>query len=104
MSISNQVKFKRGATFSADITLTPSGSLTNLVGVSIESSLVDCANKTYPLTVTIPSTAGLVFSIKGNNTYNWHLGSAIWDIKFIRDGAIFYSDTVEINIVRPATP
>ena len=104
MSISNQVKFKRGATFSAQITITPTGSLTNLVGVAIQSSVLDTHGLAYPLTVTIPSSSGLVFPLRGDNTYRWHLGPATWDIKFIRDGVVFYSDTIELNIVKPATP
>lgn len=104
MSISNQVKFKRGGTFSAEITITPSGSMTNLVGVAIQSSVLDSHAYAWPLQVSIPDENGLVFSIRGDNTKLWPLGAATWDVKFIRDGVVFYSDTIELNIVRPATP
>jgi hypothetical protein len=104
MSISNQVKFKRGGTFSAEITITPTGSLTNLVGVAIQSSVLDSRSLPYALQVSIPDQNGLVFSLRGDNTKSWNLGPAIWDIKFIRDGVVFYSDTIELNIVKPATP
>jgi hypothetical protein len=80
------------------------GSLTNLVGVTIQSALMTSDEVVYPAVVTIDDPNVLAWRVDIMDTTNFALGVAQWDFKFLRDGEIFYTETVELKIVKNITP
>jgi len=98
-------KFKKGATFRPTCRLPITGSLTNLTGVAIASSVVTTDGREYFCTVSIPSPTGRVFSllIPAETTAKWPVGDASWDIKFKINGVVVVSETVVIRIIKTAT-
>ena len=103
MSITKTFDFKKGSSFGAEGVYTPeTGGPTNLTGVTIESSIRDSRNNIYTLSVTIIDSTH--FALSYDLTDDWALGSAFWDLKFSKDGVVFYSDTVVINVLKNVTP
>lgn len=96
------VQFKRVSTFAATCTYTPYESgPPNLDGLTITSDVRDSANRIYNCSVEIISPT--IFTITYSDTSNWNLGSAYWDIRFAKNGVIFFSDTVVLSIVNNVT-
>lgn len=100
---SKTIKFKRGSTFAADCTMQASGSLTDLTDVSITSTIEDSAGKAHPAVVSIVDPTLMTFKITIANTSRFSVGSAFWDIKFFRGGVAFYTETVEVNVLKQVT-
>ena len=96
------VNFKRASTFTAGCTYSQDlGGPPDLTGVSIASDVRDANGKIYSCAVTI--TDPTHFTISYDNTSGWGLGSAYWDIRFLKDGVVFFSDTVVLNIINNVT-
>lgn len=96
------VTFKRATTFVASCTYTPdSGGRPNLTGVTITSDIRDANRKVYISTVNV--TSPTTFTITYDNTSDWSVGSAYWDIRFSENGVVFFSDTVVLNIINNIT-
>lgn len=102
-AISKTIKFKRGSTFAADCTMQASGSLTDLTDVIITSGIEDSCGKLHPATVAIVDPTLLTFKVTIANTSRFSVGSAFWDIKFFRGGVAFYTETVEVNVIKQVT-
>lgn len=97
---------KRGGTFELTCRLKPQGGIKTLSGVTVASAVRTANASLYNCTVTIPDPAGTSFtvSIPNSTTVQFWLGPAYWDIKFIKDGKTFYSETVEFFVERNITP
>ena len=98
------LRFKRGSTFAADCTISQTASIENLNDVTITSSIEDSEGKLHSAIVTIINSNDRTFKVYISNTTRFSLGSAMWDIKLSRSGVVFYSETVEIIIVKQITP
>ena len=98
-------EFKKGQTFNAVATYTPeAGWPADLSGCTIESDIKDSRNQLRELTVVIDSPTQFTMSSIGEDTQDWHTGTAYWDIKFVQSGVTFYSETVTLNILANITP
>ena len=98
------VSFKKGSTFFPLCTMPANGSLTDLVGVTIQSALMTSDEVVHPAVVTIDDPMVLEWRVLIADTSTFSLGVAQWDFKFIKDGEIFYTETVELKIVKNITP
>jgi hypothetical protein len=100
------ITWKRAQTFAALVEYVPGeGDPANLSGVTIETDVMDAAQRRYALIVEIDE--GLMsFRVYNDNTIGWGLGTASWDFRFTLDNVVFYSSTVrftiEPNITIPA--
>ena len=105
MSCPNTVSFKRGTSFAASCTYTPSaGAPANLTGTTVTSSIVDSQYNQYDLTVTI-AAGGLTFTaVYPGDSSSWALGLAKWDLRFQYGGTVFYSTTMRIDVIGEVTP
>ena len=99
---SQVINWKRASTFGATVTYTPeTGWPTNLTGVTVTSDIRDANRKLYTCTVVI--TSPTTFTVTNSSTDLWAVGSAYWDIRFTKDGTVFFSDTVVINVIDNVT-
>ena len=100
----NTITFKRGTSFAASVVYTPeSGGLANLIGVTVTSTIIDADRNEYDLTVVVAGD-GLSFTATyEGNTGSWSTGSARWDIKFLNNDSVFYSDTMRIDVIGQVT-
>ena len=98
------VIFKRGTTFAGTCTYTPDqGGPSTIAGVTITSDIITANAAVYPCTIT-KANDGLSFVVRyTGSTADWTLGPARWDIKFINAGAVFYSETMRLNIIDQVT-
>ena len=98
------VKIKKGSTFGATLTV-PTKYMENLNGVTISSAVMTSDMKTYQCEVTVPDPLGHSFDVTISNTITskWSVGIASWDVKFSRSGVVFYTDTVELHILKNIT-
>jgi len=96
--------FKRGTTFAATIVYTPdAGGPANLLGTGITSDIIDSGGTTYHLD-EVTAVDGMSFNLYfPTATSEWSTGTARWDIKFNYAGAIFYSETLRLNIIDEVT-
>lgn len=98
------IKFKRGTTFAVDVayTPTPSGPAT-LLDLEIRSQVRKGSTLFADLTVVVaPDGLSMqVFAPLG--TELWPYAVLSWDLRFELDGSVFYSETVEIEVVREVT-
>jgi hypothetical protein len=84
----NTVTFKRGSSFSASMVWNPEpGGIANLIGVTVQSTIIDAQQNEYDLTATSA----------------WAIGTAKWDIKFLNGGTVFYSETMRIDLIGQVT-
>jgi len=97
-------QFKKGSTFNPQCTMEASGSLPNLIGVTVTSSVKTSNNITHNAVVTIPNPSVLAFSVRIDDSLDFGIGLAQWDIKFVKDGIVFYTETIQLNIVKNITP
>lgn len=96
---------KQGSTFEQTIPASVAQALgfTDLVGVTVASSIVTIDSMEHHLTVVVPDDTQLTFNISGSTT-GWKVGEANWDIKFTRlDGRVAYSPTVPVRIAKHFT-
>jgi hypothetical protein len=101
----SQLVIKQGSTFEQNIPSTVAQALgfTNLVGVTIASSVVTNDAVEHYLEVSIPDDSQLTFHLQASSS-GWKIGDANWDIKFTRaDGRVYYSDTVPVKITKHFT-
>ena len=96
-------KFKRGASFKPTMTLPTKGSLTNLVGVTIASSVVTVDGREHKCDVIIPDPTGRRFTLHIDDTAKWPVGDANWDICFYLNGVYVYTETILVHIMKSAT-
>ena len=95
--------FKRGTTLAGTVTYTPAtGGPANLLTTTIESDVITANGSVFPLTIT-KAGDGLSFTVRYNDTANWTLGSARWDIKFIYGGVTWYSETLRLTVIEQVT-
>jgi len=103
MTCATTTTFKRGTTFAATVTYTPSaGGPANLLTTTVASSVIDSAGAVYPLTITMAGD-GLSFVASYSTTTAWELGLARWDVKFTYGGTIFFSETMRLNVIDQVT-
>jgi hypothetical protein len=96
---------KQGATFQETIpaSLAQGLGLSNLIGVSVASSVVTVDGIEHHLTVAIPDPSALTFNLS-SETIRWKLGDANWDIKFtLQSGKVLYSPTVPVRVAKHYT-
>ncbi len=101
----SQLVIKQGSTFEQTIpaTLAQSLGFTDLVGITIASSIVTNDSVEHHLVVTVPDATQLTFSLQAS-TVGWKVGDANWDIKFTRlDGRVTYSPTTPVKITKHFT-
>lgn len=97
-------KFKRNGTFNPTLTLPTTGTFTNLVGVSIASSVVTVDGREHQATVTIPDPTGREFTVFIDDTAKWPVGDAIWDVCFYLNGVYVYTETIIVHVMKSASP
>lgn len=97
-------KFKRGGTFNPTLTLPATGTFTNLIGVSIASSVVTVDGKAHNATITIPDPTGRDFVVRIDDTERWPVGDAIWDVCFYLNGVYAYTETILVHVMKSASP
>jgi hypothetical protein len=103
MTCSTTTTFKRGTTFAATVTYTPSaGGPANLLTTTVASSIIDAEGTTYPCTITM-AVDGLSFVASVADTTQWGLGNARWDVKFTYGGVVFYSETMRLSVIDQVT-
>ena len=102
--MSTSVTFKRGTSFAGTCTYTPdAGGPATITNVTISSDIITSDGTVYACTIT-KAQDGLSFVVAyTGSSANWSLGAARWDIKFINSGAVFYSDTMRLNIIDQVT-
>jgi endonuclease YncB( thermonuclease family) len=102
--MSTSVTFKRGTSFAGTCTYTPdAGGPSTITDVTLASDIITSDGTVYPCTIT-KAIDGLSFVVRyTGSSANWSLGSARWDIKFINAGAVFYSETMRLNIIDQVT-
>ena len=98
------VTFKRGTSFAGTCTYTPdAGGPATITSVTITSDIITSDGSVYPTTITKAGN-GLSFVVRyTGDSGSWALGTARWDIKFINAGAVFYSETMRLNIIDQVT-
>jgi hypothetical protein len=98
------VTFKRGTSFAGTVTYTPdAGGPATITSVTITSTIITTDGTEYPCTIT-KAQNGLSFTVRyTGDSGSWALGTARWDIKFINAGAVFYSETMRLNIIDQVT-
>lgn len=98
------VTFKRGTSFAGTVTYTPdAGGPATITSVTITSTIITTDGTEYPCTIT-KAGSGLYFVVRyTGDSGSWALGTARWDIKFINAGAVFYSETMRLNIIDQVT-
>jgi hypothetical protein len=98
------VTFKRGTSFAGTVTYTPdAGGPATITSVTITSTIITTDGTEYPCTITKAGN-GLSFTVRyTGDSGSWALGTARWDIKFINAGAVFYSETMRLNIIDQVT-
>lgn len=97
-------KFKRSADFSIVATYAPGGSpITNLIGYTATSQLMDAAGVRHDLTATIDGT-GLIVTLTATaaETEGWAVGEAQVDIRCV-NGTEFVSDTLRFPVIPEIT-
>jgi hypothetical protein len=98
------VTFKRGTSFAGTCTYTPdAGGPSTITNVTITSDIITSDGSIYPTTITKAGN-GLSFVVRyTGDSGSWALGTARWDIKFINAGAVFFSETMRLNIIDQVT-
>lgn len=98
--------FKRGGSFQAAVTYTPTaGGLANLTGTTITSDILDSAGVVHPLTTSLDGT-GLIITITepAGSSAEWSTGAAKWDIRVeLNTGVVIYSSTVTFTVLPQIT-
>jgi hypothetical protein len=86
------------------VTYTPdAGGPATITSVTITSTIITTDGTEYPCTITKAGN-GLSFTVRyTGDSGSWALGTARWDIKFINAGAVFYSETMRLNIIDQVT-
>jgi len=96
------IPFKRSSTFAAACEYVPEqGGPSNLDGITITSDIRDAGGKISYCTVVV--TSPTTFNVSYSDTSKWHLGSSYWDIRFARNGVVFFTDTVILSVINNVT-
>jgi hypothetical protein len=102
--MSTSVIFKRGTTFAGTCTYTPdTGGPSTITSVTITSNIILADGVTVPLTITKAGNGLSFVASTSASTGEWALGTARWDIKFVNAGAVFYSDTMRLQVIDQVT-
>ena len=102
--MSTQVTYKRGTSFAASCAYTPdTGGQANLTTTTITSDIIDSSGNIYPLTITKAGNGLSFTAVYSSSSADWALGMARWDLKFSYAGAIYYSETLRLNIIDQVT-
>ena len=102
--MSTSVIFKRGTTFAGTCTYTPdAGGPATITAVTISSDIILSDGTTVPLTITKAGNGLSFVASSAASTANWALGTARWDIKFVNSGAVFFSDTMRLQVIDQVT-
>ena len=96
-------KFKRGVTFFPTCRLPVTGTLTNLTGVTIASSVTTADGKAWVASVNILDDRRWTLLISESVTAKWPIGDASWDIKFKINGVVVATDTIILRIIKSPT-
>jgi hypothetical protein len=100
----NTVTFKRGSSFSASMVWNPEpGGIANLIGVTVQSTIIDAQQNEYDLTATVAPGGLSVAFVYPASTAAWAIGTAKWDIKFLNGGTVFYSETMRLDLIGQVT-
>lgn len=100
-----QIAFKRGSSFAPRVGYTPGddGPAT-LAGMDISSDVRTPNGAAVASLEIAMAPDGLSFTAAAaEGTATWPEGPAHWDIKFVYDGVVFYSETVSIDVQRAVT-
>ena len=98
------ISWKRGSTFAATVLYTPgAGEPSDLSGVLVETSVMDHAQKRYPLTVSVHPDNVNFDIIYSGDTSNWAVGTAALDYRLSVGGVVFYSTTARFTIEQQIT-
>ena len=97
------MEWKRGATFSAHCTYTPpEGGLETLEGATITSQIRASGSLVADLTASL-AVDGLSFDLTADETDDWPVGVAEWDVRIEIEGTVYYTTTVPLRILRQVT-
>jgi hypothetical protein len=100
----NTVTFKRGTSFEASVVYAPEvGGLANLIGVTVTSTIIDADRNEFDLTVTVAGDGLSFTAVYPGDTGSWGIGTARWDIKFLNNDSVFYSDTMRLDVIGQVT-
>lgn len=93
------ISWKRGSTFAAQVVYTPgAGDPATLEDVTVEISVMDHAQKRYPLTVTmLPGYMSFNIFYDGDSS-EWAAGTAAIDYRCTLGDIVFYSTTARFII------
>jgi len=102
--MATQVTFKRGTSFSAACAYDPdAGGQANLLSTTVTSDIIDVSGNIYPLTINMAGDGMSFTASYASSSADWALGMARWDLKFSYAGAIYYSETLRLNIIDQVT-
>lgn len=97
------VSWKRGSTFAASVVYAPgAGDPSDLDGVTVQSSVMDHAQKRYPLTITVTSPTTFDVRFDGDSSA-WASGTAAIDYRLSLSDVVFYSTTARFIIDQQVT-
>lgn len=105
MPTPSDIKFKRGSSFSVQVTYSPpEGGLPNLLGAEIESQVMDTAGTRHSLSASLDET-GLVITLEttADETAKWAVGNALMDIRVSIGGSVIYTDTLPFPVIPQIT-
>lgn len=99
------ITFKRGTSFGANVSYTPSeGQPADLSGFAISSEVrTPAGSLVATLAVTMAPDAMGFHVAAPEGTATWPLGKLAWDLRFERDGAVAFSETVGLELTREVT-
>ena len=101
----SQIVIKQGSTFERTMPASFAQALgfTDLIDVTIASSIVTNDSMEHNLVVTVPDPTQLTFHLRASAD-KWKIGDANWDVKFTRlDGRITYSETIPVKVTKHFT-
>lgn len=97
--------WKRGQTFSASGPYVPGeGDPADLLGVTIESEILDFSRTRRPLAVTIGGdNITVTLRAEAFETAEWATGTAAIDLRCMKDGVVFSTTTVRFVVDQEIT-
>lgn len=98
------ISFKRGSTFMAEITLNPvEGGIQSLLNTDIKSQIRRQNGDIIADVNVIVAADYKSFNCEVTETDEWPIGILEWDIKFEQVGIEFFSETLELQVIRSVT-
>lgn len=96
--------FKREASFVAEMVWTPAaGEPANLIGCTVTSAVLDADRKRHELVVTNPSADGINYLVRQDETDDWAVGTAYWDVRIYNGSSIVYTTTWNFTVIPQVT-